>query len=208
MAWHCAALCWSGIYNRPLHSLSMVEGVVTMSLSSSDADGQERFALGFLFALITLVVATVVGVAVYQRGMARAPVAALAAAVDDPANEAVQGPVVVLAAHESAVIVDGKVVKFYFAVNKAEIGPGAKEALGDVLRGVVQGKKAQISGYHDAQGDLAANQELAKQRAFAVRDALMFFGATEEAIVLKKPEQTLASGDDAHARRVEVTLLP
>ena len=95
-----------------------------MSLSSSDADGQERFALGFLFALITLVVATVVGVAVYQRGMARAPVAALAAAVDDPANEAAQGPVVVLAAHESAVIVDGKVVKFYFAVNKAEIGPG------------------------------------------------------------------------------------
>ena len=77
-----------------------------------------------------------------------------------------------------------------------------------LLRGVVQGKKAQISGYHDAQGDLAANQELAKQRAFAVRDALMFFGATEEAIVLKKPEQTLASGDDAHARRVEVTLLP
>ena len=179
-----------------------------MSLSSSDADGQERFALGFLFALITLVVATVVGVAVYQRGMARAPVAALAAAVDDPASEAAQGPVVVLAAHESAVIVDGKVVKFYFAVNKAEIGPGAKEALGDVLRGVVQGKKAQISGYHDAQGDLAANQELAKQRAFAVRDALMFFGATEEAIVLKKPEQTLASGDDAHARRGEVTLLP
>ena len=176
-----------------------------MSLSSSDADGQERFALGFLFALITLVVATVVGVTVYQRGMAHAPVAAV---VDDPASVAGQGPAVMLAAHESAVIVDGKVVKFYFAVKKAEIGPGAKEALGDVLRGVVQGKKAQISGYHDAQGDLAANQELAKQRAFAVRDALMFFGVTEEAIVLKKPEQTLASGDDVHARRVEVTLLP
>ena len=175
-----------------------------MSLSSSDADGQERFALGFLFALITLVVATVVGVAVYQRGMARAPVAALAAAVDDPASEAAQGPVVVLAAHESAVIVDGKVVKFYFAVNKAEIGPGAKEALGDVLRGVVQGKKAQISGYHDAQGDLAANQELAKQRAQAIQQWLVVNGIPAERIALDKPMQTEGNGNADEARRVEV----
>ena len=33
--------------------------------------------------------------------------------------------------------------------------------------------KAQISGYHSASGRLAANQELAKQRAFTVRDALL-----------------------------------
>ena len=42
-----------------------------MSSSSSD-DGQERFALGFLFALITLLLSTVIGVVVYQRGMAHA----------------------------------------------------------------------------------------------------------------------------------------
>jgi outer membrane protein OmpA-like peptidoglycan-associated protein len=31
---------------------------------------------------------------------------------------------------------------------------------------------ASISGYHSAAGTLTANQELAKQRAFSVRDAL------------------------------------
>ena len=46
--------------------------------SSSDDDGQQRFALGFLFALIALIVSSVVGVVVYQRGLARAPVAVAA----------------------------------------------------------------------------------------------------------------------------------
>ena len=42
----------------------------------------------------------------------------------------------------------------------------------DVVKGVADGKKAVISGYHDATGDPAANAELAKQRAFKVRDTL------------------------------------
>ena len=44
-------------------------------MSSSDDDSQQRFALGFLFALIALVVATVVGVVVFKRGIAHAPTA-------------------------------------------------------------------------------------------------------------------------------------
>ena len=44
-----------------------------MSFSHSDDDSQQRFALGFLFALIALVVSTVVGVVVYQRGIAHGP---------------------------------------------------------------------------------------------------------------------------------------
>ena len=44
--------------------------------------------------------------------------------------------------------------------------------------------------------------------AFAVRAALLSLGITEEGIELKKPEQTLADGSDAEARRVEVTLAP
>ena len=43
-----------------------------MSFNSSDDDSQQRFALGFLFALIALVVSTVVGVVVYKRGIAHA----------------------------------------------------------------------------------------------------------------------------------------
>ena len=61
-----------------------------------------------------------------------------------------------------------------------------------------------ISGYHDASGNLEQNQELAKQRAFKVRDALKAAGIPEDKIQLNKPEQTQGSGNDAEARRVEV----
>ncbi len=39
-----------------------------MSYNSSDDDSQQRFALGFLFGLIALIVSTVLGVVVYKRG--------------------------------------------------------------------------------------------------------------------------------------------
>ena len=173
-------------------------------MSSSDDDSQQRFALGFLFALIALVVATVVGVVVFKRGIAHAPTAPKAGVVQ--AVEAAAPGVAVV--EEASVVVEGGVVKFYFAVGKADLATGAKQALADVIKGVLQGKKAVVSGFHDATGDLAVNQELAKQRAFAVRDALLSLGITEEGIELKKPEQTLADGSDAEARLVEVTLAP
>jgi outer membrane protein OmpA-like peptidoglycan-associated protein len=173
-----------------------------MSFSSSDDDSQQRFALGFLFALIALVVSTVVGVVVYKRGIAHAPVAK--SAVEAPA--AAQ-PVAVVA-EEATVVVEGGVVKFYFATAKADIAAGANEALADVVKGVAGGKKAVVSGFHDATGDVAMNEELAKQRAIAVRDALKALGVAEEMIELKKPEQTQASGTNAEARRVEVILAP
>ncbi len=67
---------------------------------------------------------------------------------------------------------------------------------------------ATISGYHSASGELAANQELAKQRAFTVRDALLAAGIAEQRVVLDKPLQAEANiaGEDPVARRVEVTV--
>jgi K(+)-stimulated pyrophosphate-energized sodium pump len=102
--------------------------------------------------------------------------------------------------------VEGGVVKFYFASAKAELASGASGALADVAKGVAGGKKAVISGYTDASGDAAKNAELAKQRAFAVRDALKAAGVAEDTIELKKPETITASGGMAEARRVEVAL--
>ena len=64
--------------------------------------------------------------------------------------------------------------------------------------------KAAISGFHDATGDLAQNQELAKKRAMNVRDAIKTAGITEERLELKKPEQMQGAGSNAEARRVEV----
>ena len=50
------------------------------------------------------------------------------------------------------------------------------------------------------------NAELAKQRAFAVRDALTGSGVAETSLELKKPEETTGAGSNAEARRVEVVI--
>jgi K(+)-stimulated pyrophosphate-energized sodium pump len=132
---------------------------------------------------------------------AKAPAAAHAAA---PA--AATMPAAPAAADEASIKVEGGVVKFFFGVGKADIAAGAAAALADVAKGVAEGKKAVVSGYTDASGDPARNEELAKQRAFAVRDALKAAGVAEDKIELKKPEQLTGSGDAAQARRVEVAL--
>ena len=170
-----------------------------MSFSSSDNDSQERFALGFVFALIVLIVSTVVGGVVYQSGMSHAPAAA-------PANVVVTETAVVVLEEAASVRVDDGIVKFYFASGQADVAAGANEALADVVNGVAAGKKAVVSGFHDATGDAALNAELSKQRAFAVRDALIALGVAEASIELRKPEAMQADGSNAEARRVEVVL--
>ena len=172
-----------------------------MSFNSSDDDSQQRFALGFLFALIALVVSTVVGTVVYKRGISHAP--KVEAAV--PTASATNVPVVVVE-EEARVIVENGVVKFYFVSGKAEVAAGANEALSDVVKGVAEGKRAVISGFHDAIGSAEINAELAKQRAQAVQAALMALGVAQDKVELKKPEQTQADGSNAEARRVEVIL--
>jgi photosynthetic reaction center cytochrome c subunit len=68
--------------------------------------------------------------------------------------------------------------------------------------------RASISGYHSASGELAANQQLAKDRAVKVRDSIIGAGIAPARVVLDKPLQAEAnlSGEDPAARRVEVTV--
>ena len=177
-----------------------------MSFNSSDDDSQQRFALGFPIALSALVISVVVGTVVVKQvgGSAQSKPAATAGAGTAPAAAAADADA--MAADGASVRVENGVVKFYFASGKADLAAGANEALADVVKGVAEGKKAVVSGFHDATGDAALNAELAKQRAFAVRDALKALGVAEDKIELKKPEETTASGSNAEARRVEVAL--
>jgi outer membrane protein OmpA-like peptidoglycan-associated protein len=69
-----------------------------------------------------------------------------------------------------------------------------------------RGARWLVSGYHDASGDAAANAELAKQRAFAVRDLLVSAGVDVASIELSKPMVTMGGDDAREARRVEVRL--
>jgi len=172
----------------------------------SDEDSQQRFALGLIFALIALVVLSVVGAAVYHYGLPQAGAAEGAAA---PATSvAVITETVVATVPEGASIrVEGDTVNFYFATGSADIAPGAAEALAIVLKGVESGRKAIVSGFHDTTGDAAVNEQLARKRAETVRDVLAGLGVPAEKITLEKPAVTTGSGSNAQARRVEVRLI-
>ena len=88
----------------------------------------------------------------------------------------------------------------------AQSSNSTAQALADVVAGVKDGKKAVVSGFVDSTGNAAQNEELAKQRAFAVRDQLKALGVAEDSIELKKPEN-IEAGAGAQARRVEVNLV-
>ncbi len=65
--------------------------------------------------------------------------------------------------------------------------------------------KVLLSGFVDATGPADVNKELAKQRAFAVRDALKAAGVAEDRIVLQKPED-ITAGKGEESRRVDIAL--
>jgi outer membrane protein OmpA-like peptidoglycan-associated protein len=176
------------------------------AMSSQDGDGQQGLVLWVVFGLVALVIALVVGVSVYQRGkMAATPKTAVAAAITVmPANDVPNAAQNAMDA--ASVKVENGVVMFYFASGKFDLAAGANAALADVIKGAQAGRKLVISGYHDATGSAAKNAELAKLRAFAVRDALKTSGVADEKIVLRKPEALNAVGSNAEARRVEVAL--
>jgi outer membrane protein OmpA-like peptidoglycan-associated protein len=109
-------------------------------------------------------------------------------------------------ADDASVVVEAGVVKFYFASGKSDLATGALDALKEAIAAAQTGKKLVISGFHDSTGDPAKNAELAKLRAFAVRDALVGAGVAETSLELKKPEQTAGDGSNAEARRVEVVI--
>jgi photosynthetic reaction center cytochrome c subunit len=98
----------------------------------------------------------------------------------------------------------------YFNVGSPVLEGEQAKGLDRLIATLAAQKKtsATISGYHSASGTLAVNQELAKQRAFTVRDALLAAGVAEARVKLDKPRQTEANvaGEDAVARRVEVTV--
>lgn len=169
---------------------------------SSQDDEPEFRALAFvLMAAVTLAVGLAVGIGIQQS---RGSAAAGSAAASASATTAVAAPAAV--GDDASVVVENGVVKFYFASGKSDLAPGALAALADAIQAAKAGKRLVISGFHDATGDPAFNAELAKQRAFVVRDALVGAGVAESSLELKKPEETTGSGNNAEARRVEVVI--
>jgi K(+)-stimulated pyrophosphate-energized sodium pump len=123
---------------------------------------------------------------------APAPMAAPAAAPAAPAAAAPAGA-----------------AKLFFGVGSAALPADASKLLESVIAQAKSSPTAKvaISGFHDTSGDPAKNEELAKERAKAVREALKSAGIAEDRIEMRKPEVTTGSGAAEEARRVEVSVI-
>jgi photosynthetic reaction center cytochrome c subunit len=126
--------------------------------------------------------------------LAGAPAAATAAVV------------VPAAATTPVALSTGKLGSVFFATGKEVIDPAGMKTVVDAAtawKGAGGKGSLTISGFADQQGNVAANMDLAKKRAFAVRDALERAGVAKDRIELKKPE-TAVGGDGSESRRVDI----
>lgn len=151
-----------------------------------EADRDTGIALFFVVALAIVVALGTIGIAVGTAiGLAQKPASAPRAA---------------------ATVGDTTRAQLYFELGSEQLPPDALTRVAPLVLAAKGEVRFAVSGFHDASGDAAANAELAKQRAIAVRDLLVVAGVPAERIVLEKPALTLGGADPREARRVEVTV--
>jgi outer membrane protein OmpA-like peptidoglycan-associated protein len=173
-------------------------------MSDDDRDEGRRVGLIVVFACVAVLLAAVIAFAAMRslKG-AKAPAATA------------QTTAAVASGVEAAdVLVDltptGPALSVvYFDTGSATLLPEADPALAEAVKALAAdpGKRVLLSGYHDATGDPAMNAELAKQRAKAVRAALIVAGVPLNQVLLRKPESTTGTGTDREARRVEIRII-
>jgi K(+)-stimulated pyrophosphate-energized sodium pump len=141
---------------------------------------------------------------------AAADAAKTAAGAAADATKAAAGTVAAAAgtaASAAATLAKPDAVKVYFDVDKFDPPADLSQMivkLVDYAKSSPNAKLA-ISGYHDHSGNPAANEELAKNRAKIVLEALKAAGVPEDRLMLLKP-QVVDAGMGLEARRVEVNV--
>jgi len=99
-------------------------------------------------------------------------------------------------------------VSIYFAKGQATLDTDAQRAVRVATAAYVGiGTQIVVTGYADKSGNAAANLELAKKRAIAVRDELVQFGVEPRRIQLAPPANVTGSDRDDQARRVDLTVV-
>lgn len=162
---------------------------------SDQNDESQNYALMVLAGVVALVIAGVLGLAVYkgQGGSAKAKPPVGSTASSTAATRLVAGEP------------DGRI---YFELGSDALPPRSSEVLvkvADAAR-MQADKVVLISGFHDASGDAATNAELASKRALAVRHALEANGVAPDHLVMDKPMVTAGGAEAREARRVEMRL--
>ncbi len=96
-------------------------------------------------------------------------------------------------------------VAVYFPPAQATLDTNAQRALRFAAAAYVGiGTEILVTGYADKTGNVAANVELAKKRAAAVRDELVTLGVEPRRIQLVPPVSVTGGESDDQARRVDV----
>ena len=157
-------------------------------MSDNDDNETQGVVFGVLAGVIFGIIALVAGLGMWKASQPAAPAAQVAAAEAEiaPVGEAL--------------------AKVYFAVGKAELDEADKGVVARTVEALAakDGGIVLLSGFHDPSGDPARNAELAKQRAMAVRDALVAGGVAAERVKFRKPESTVGEGSPEEGRRVEI----
>lgn len=167
-------------------------------MSDDDRDDSRKVGLWVVFSSVAVLLLGVLGFAVVRTMKGPAAPAAQTAAATDVADVLVDYTTTAAA-----------LATVYFESASAALQPDADPALADTLKALAAdpGKRVLLSGYHDSTGDPAMNAELAKQRAKAVRAALLVAGIPLNQVLLRKPESTTGTGTEREARRVEIRLI-
>jgi outer membrane protein OmpA-like peptidoglycan-associated protein len=177
-----------------------------------DSDNEHRALLGWIIGIavaLSITIALTSGIVATGGGPAAggaAPIRVPPVLARDPAPPAASEAAPAAAA--AAVPAAPAVVRLFFASGAVALPADAAATLAPIVEAAkarADGKLA-ISGFHDKTGNPEQNAELAKQRAVAVREALVAAGIPAERIELRKPAETEGGGDDRQARRVEVGL--
>jgi uncharacterized protein related to proFAR isomerase len=163
-------------------------------------DEGTRIGLWVVIGLLFFVLMGVVGGVVLRHLQNKAAVAA--------------PPIVATAPAADVELIDAPlsgdlVVTLFFEVSKADLPGDAPAAVDAMVKALADapGRKLVLSGFHDVTGDPAFNADLAKQRAVAVRNAVLAAGGDGARVQLRKPESTLGDGTNQEARRVEARLV-
>lgn len=156
-------------------------------MSDNDDHETQGVVFGVLAGVIFGIIALVAGLGMWKASQPTAPVAPVAADAEiAPVGEAL--------------------AKVYFAVGEAELDVADKGIVAQTVEALAakEGGIVLLSGFHDPSGDPARNAELAKQRAMAVRDALVAGGVAVERVKFRKPESTIGECSPEEGRRVEI----
>ena len=101
----------------------------------------------------------------------------------------------------------GAALVVHFATGKAALDAEATRLLKGFAPAIKAGANPiDVTGFADRTGNRAANVELAKRRAMAVREALIAEGVAAERVRLKPPQDVTGPGSDHDARRVEIAV--